>query len=116
MAFLVGAWLVSVPAARVFAFTLDLGLAGLWYGLCVGYSVVTIIASWGVARSDWEAIKVRRGQRLLGNLGEFVHRGFAIWSDKPRAARCAIPTAVCMCVCVCASDGGGRAECVRWSL
>jgi len=29
------------------------GLRGIWFGIVAGYTVVTIIAAWGVYRSDW---------------------------------------------------------------
>lgn len=43
LAFVVGAWCVSVPLAYVFGFVIKLGLVGLWYALTAGYGVVTFI-------------------------------------------------------------------------
>lgn len=63
--FLIGAWLVSVPAAYYFAFVLNLDLPGIWYGLVLGYGTIMILTSIAVCRSKWadiakEAVKVNR--------------------------------------------------------
>ena len=56
LAFLVGAWGVSVPLAYIFSFTLDQGVEGLWRALVAGYAVVTIVVGVAVLRSDWKAL------------------------------------------------------------
>ncbi|CAE8610582.1 unnamed protein product [Polarella glacialis] len=73
-AFVAGAWGVSVPVGRYLAFFADpdwfswyparldwdiglhgegAGLLGLWLGLVCGYAVTTLVAVFGVCRSDW---------------------------------------------------------------
>lgn len=53
VSFLVGCWVVCLPLAYVFAFTLHQGLIGIWYSLVAGYSVVTVIVAWKSYTSDW---------------------------------------------------------------
>ncbi|MDB6181723.1 MATE family efflux transporter [Paracoccus fistulariae] len=52
-------WVVGLPVAYVLAFTLQIGPAGLWLGLCVGLTVAAILLMmrfWrGLARGDWTA-------------------------------------------------------------
>jgi len=62
VAFLLGAWGTGVPLAYVFAFELNLKLLGLWYGMAIGYLVVTIIVSVIVLWSDWPALALRARQ------------------------------------------------------
>ena len=54
--FLIGAWLVSVPAAWIFAFDLKLDLPGIWYGFVAGYGVIMVLTFIAVYRSAWEKI------------------------------------------------------------
>eukprot|EP00937_MAST-01D_sp_MAST-1D-sp2_P002287 g2287.t1 len=56
VSFLVGAWGVSVPVSYALALRTSLGLVGLWLGLSAGYAVITVLAGWAVARSDWAAL------------------------------------------------------------
>jgi Na+-driven multidrug efflux pump len=56
ISFLVGAWFVAVPLAYVLAYTVSMGLIGLWIGMTAGYAVVTVICSFFVLRSDWPAL------------------------------------------------------------
>ena len=58
VAFFIGAWGVSVPAAYLFAFKIEKtkGLIGLWLGLTCGYLVVTMIGLCGVWSTDWAAV------------------------------------------------------------
>lgn len=56
VAFLIGAWLISVPLSYLLAFKAHLHLIGLWYGMVGGYAVITAIAAIGVLRSDWHKI------------------------------------------------------------
>ena len=58
LAFVVGGWGVSVPLAYVFAFTLGDGLIGLWYGMTLGYIVISVIAGWAAVTSDWRRCSV----------------------------------------------------------
>lgn len=55
IAFLIGAWAVSVPLAFVFVDKLDWGLLGIWRALVIGYATITVIAIGAVLRSDWPA-------------------------------------------------------------
>lgn len=71
VAFFVGAWLVAIPSAYVFAFVLHAHLRGLWYGLCCGYGVVTLISSSAAYTSDWPALAQLAHERAEGsNKGE----------------------------------------------
>eukprot|EP00755_Sulcionema_specki_P030578 Sspe_Gene.18611::Locus_6703_Transcript_1_1_Confidence_1.000_Length_1818::g.18611::m.18611/K03327/TC.MATE, SLC47A, norM, mdtK, dinF; multidrug resistance protein, MATE family len=67
VAFLFGAWGVSVPMAYVYAYKLDLGLPGLWYGLVCGYFVVIVTAGISVIRSDFAKSAERISSRARGN-------------------------------------------------
>lgn len=49
-----GLWGVSVPMSYVFAFPLSLGLNGIWFGLSLGYLLVSVIMASFVLTSDWE--------------------------------------------------------------
>jgi multidrug resistance protein, MATE family len=53
VAFLIGAWGVTVPLAFVFVKKLNMGLLGVWLALVVGYSVITALCGIAVFRSDW---------------------------------------------------------------
>merc|ERR1712185_148619 len=53
VAFLLGAWGVSVPASYLLSQRAGLGLVGLWIGLSLGYAVITVIAGAALWRSDW---------------------------------------------------------------
>lgn len=55
-AFLIGAWGVSFPLAYVFGLRDGHGLLGLWWGMTIGYAVVTLIAAIGVLSIDWHAV------------------------------------------------------------
>eukprot|EP00759_Apiculatamorpha_spiralis_P053662 PhF_6_TR6295/c0_g1_i1/m.9534/K03327/TC.MATE, SLC47A, norM, mdtK, dinF; multidrug resistance protein, MATE family len=64
--YLVGCWFVCFPLAYVFAFTLDMGLLGIWIALCVGYFVTTSMSSIAVWNSDWEKARdeaVKRSEK-----------------------------------------------------
>eukprot|EP00048_Salpingoeca_helianthica_P013375 m.200025 g.200025 ORF g.200025 m.200025 type:complete len:494 (+) comp15494_c8_seq7:7006-8487(+) len=73
VSFFVGAWCVSVPLAYVFAFVIHLDLIGLWYALTAGYFVVTVIATVGVARSDWDAVMRAAVARSASKSGDQAH-------------------------------------------
>eukprot|EP00457_Paulinella_chromatophora_P001648 gb/GEZN01001650.1/.p1 GENE.gb/GEZN01001650.1/~~gb/GEZN01001650.1/.p1 ORF type:complete len:627 (+),score=59.58 gb/GEZN01001650.1/:277-2157(+) len=53
LAFLVGAWGFAVPLSYYLAFMRGYGLLGLWYGLCCGYMVVTIMVAVVYYRTDF---------------------------------------------------------------
>lgn len=55
VAFLIGAWAVSVPLAFIFVDKLDWALLGIWRALVIGYATITVIAIAAVLRSDWPA-------------------------------------------------------------
>jgi MATE family multidrug resistance protein len=56
VAFVLGAWGVSVPLAYVFTFRCGMGLLGLWKGLTVGYAVITLITGVAALRTDWDQV------------------------------------------------------------
>ena len=41
----------------------ELGLAGIWYTLVVGFTTVTLISWFFVLRSDWPALAAKAGVR-----------------------------------------------------
>ena len=65
--FLIGAWIVSVPAAWYFAFSLKMGLPGIWYGLVFGYGMIMLLTSVAVYKSNWVDIAE---QAVLANRQE----------------------------------------------
>lgn len=71
ISFVIGAWLCSVPLSYIFAFQLNQGLIGLWYGLCIGYTVTSLLTLFQVIRSDWiklseDALKRAERNKKLG--------------------------------------------------
>lgn len=46
-----------MPLGFVFTKVMDLGLAGIWYALILGYAVATILSVVAMLRSDWQAIE-----------------------------------------------------------
>lgn len=63
IAFLIGAWGITVPLAFVFVKVLDKGLLGVWLALIAGYSAITLMSGVAVWRSDWPAIVVQAQAR-----------------------------------------------------
>ena len=59
---LVGHWLLGTPALFVFAFWLELGVAGLWWGFVVGLVAVSSALLWRFLRiSSREMVPLERG-------------------------------------------------------
>jgi Na+-driven multidrug efflux pump len=54
--FLIGAWVVSVPAAWVLTFDFNMDLIGIWLGLVAGYAVIMFLTAIALYKSDWEKI------------------------------------------------------------
>ena len=65
LAMVIGGWGVSVPLAYVFAFPMGDGLIGLWYGMTIGYIVVSLIAGAAAVLSDWRMCSVQAMIRSL---------------------------------------------------
>jgi MATE family multidrug resistance protein len=67
---LIGYWFLSIPAAYLFAFTLDLRLIGIWLGVPIG----TLVASFSYAiilfSIDWEKVALECNDRLKESLRE----------------------------------------------
>merc|ERR1712083_255350 len=72
LAFVIGAWCVTVPLAWVFgpgklvpyfAQSKKYELLGVWAGLSVGYCVTTIVAVIGACTSNWPEIVRRARER-----------------------------------------------------
>jgi multidrug resistance protein, MATE family len=61
--FLIGAWFVAVPCSYIFAFVLDQDLIGLWYGLVLGYAVVTILSGYFTYTSNWNELAIKAYNR-----------------------------------------------------
>ena len=67
VAFLVGAWGVGVPFAFAQRRWLPaLGVAGIWWGLVLGFACVTLIAGAFVVTSKWDDLARRAGERARG--------------------------------------------------
>ena len=58
LAFIVGAWGVSVPTAYLFGFVMHRGLLGIWCALCSGYTVVGVVLCVACLVSDWRQVSV----------------------------------------------------------
>jgi len=43
---LIAYWIIGLPMSYVFGFTLNLGLAGIWYGLLLGLTVAAVLLFW----------------------------------------------------------------------
>ena len=56
VAYMIGAWLVTVPIGYYTIFVLNYQLEALWYSMMAGYSVITIISVIGVLRTNWEEV------------------------------------------------------------
>eukprot|EP01132_Coremiostelium_polycephalum_P007380 gene7380-9065_t len=47
-------YFIGIPLSSIFTFVLDLGVKGLWWGLCVGLVTICIVLAIYVLRVDWE--------------------------------------------------------------
>ena len=47
---------VSIPFGLLFAFKMGMSIAGLWYGLCVGLTVLGIMHAYSLITADWNQI------------------------------------------------------------
>ncbi|MED7787831.1 MATE family efflux transporter [Francisella sp. 19X1-34] len=43
---IIGYWLVGIPAMGVFGYWLDLKSYGIWFGLCTGFAVTSVLLAW----------------------------------------------------------------------
>ncbi|ONH67408.1 Ethionine resistance-conferring protein 1 [Cyberlindnera fabianii] len=53
---LISYYLIAIPLGFWLAFGLDLGLLGLWIGLCISIFLISFLQLFSVLNSDWEAI------------------------------------------------------------
>eukprot|EP00455_Lapot_gusevi_P045968 TRINITY_DN5966_c0_g1_i2.p1 TRINITY_DN5966_c0_g1~~TRINITY_DN5966_c0_g1_i2.p1 ORF type:complete len:510 (+),score=80.65 TRINITY_DN5966_c0_g1_i2:61-1590(+) len=67
VSFLVGSWGVALPCAWLFGFHLHKGLFGIWLGLLLGYSVVSLLTGIAVLRVDWVQMSKAAMIRAEGN-------------------------------------------------
>ena len=58
-----GLWGLSVPCAYLFGIKESLGLVGVWWGLVVGYSVMTFVMCGFVMKSDWVKLEENARKR-----------------------------------------------------
>jgi len=76
MCMFIGLWGISVPLAWVFGIKMDIGLVGVWWGLVIGYSFMTLAMVYNVARSDWaklsEKTRARAEKEKGGEKGEEI--------------------------------------------
>ncbi|KAJ2758651.1 ethionine resistance protein [Coemansia sp. BCRC 34490] len=59
-------YVIALPLAYVLAFTLDLGLYGMWAGLAFGFVLIAGAEGWLVFISDWNGEVQRSIQRISG--------------------------------------------------
>jgi MATE family multidrug resistance protein len=43
---LIAYWLVGLPSSYIFAFTLKMGVQGVWYGLSLGLTLAAVLLFW----------------------------------------------------------------------
>src|SRR5207302_9831416 len=64
---LVGHWLVGLPIALYLGFHRNMGIVGLWWGLCAGLTAVAILLLFRFNRLSKSAIiPIHRGAQRLG--------------------------------------------------
>ncbi|KAF0694913.1 Aste57867_14255 [Aphanomyces stellatus] len=71
VAFFTGAWIIGIPGAYLAGIYYEMGLLGIWLGMCTGYGATSIIALYASCRTDWdqEAIKaVERSKHAADEL------------------------------------------------
>eukprot|EP00002_Diphylleia_rotans_P037123 TRINITY_DN8268_c0_g2_i1.p1 TRINITY_DN8268_c0_g2~~TRINITY_DN8268_c0_g2_i1.p1 ORF type:complete len:586 (+),score=90.00 TRINITY_DN8268_c0_g2_i1:549-2306(+) len=51
---LIGFWIVGTPVGALLTFVAEIGVVGLWWGLCSGLGVLSIIFAIALAQTDWE--------------------------------------------------------------
>ncbi|EGC37376.1 hypothetical protein DICPUDRAFT_54031 [Dictyostelium purpureum] len=56
-------YVIAIPLAVIFAFPVDVGVKGLWWGLCVGLVVICIVLCVIVNRVDWSSEVDRAAER-----------------------------------------------------
>ena len=59
-----------MPLAWLFGLHEDKGLVGVWWGLCVGYTVMTFLMVSVVVKSDWGALSKEAQKRSEIEEGE----------------------------------------------
>ena len=77
-----GLWGLSVPCAAIFGKKMDKGLVGVWWGLVVGYTVMTLVMCIFVYKSDWEALSL-----AAMNRSEKKNDGVKDLENKSRSVR-----------------------------
>jgi MATE family multidrug resistance protein len=79
MCMFVGLWGLSVPLAWVLGIRMGEGLVGVWWGLVVGYSFMTVCMVGVVVRSDWVELSKKARERSEkekgGEEGEEIREG-----------------------------------------
>ena len=77
-----GLWGVSVPLAWTFGFKLDWGLIGVWWGLVVGYSTMTLVmvcfavtSKWGLLSEEAIARAERSGSIVMERVSDCEEEG-----------------------------------------
>lgn len=60
----VGNYIVGLPLAAVLGFATPLELHGLWLGLTIGLTIVTIVGVIVIVQSDWKALSINATTRL----------------------------------------------------
>lgn len=65
-----GYWVVGLPLAALFGWSMNMGVAGLWSGILIGAAVQAAVIFNIILRWDWNH-EVKRAQRLVGQ-GKFA--------------------------------------------
>ena len=69
-----GFWVFGMPVGATLTFAVGVGLAGLWWGLTVGLTVVTFVSLCQLAFVDWERETTNAAQRMEKGELESVRR------------------------------------------
>ncbi|RLN90133.1 hypothetical protein BBJ28_00022975 [Nothophytophthora sp. Chile5] len=68
--------LIAVPLGLLLAFPLDMGLVGLWLGLCAGFVASGVFCTfWLTYRADWELLALQAQQRTACGVPEMETKG-----------------------------------------
>ena len=62
---LVGYWIISIPLAYVFAFTLKIGVRGIWMGSPIGLFCVSSAFLYLIYSADFEELSRKISDRIL---------------------------------------------------
>lgn len=71
---LVGYYVIAIPLGLVLCFRADLGLAGLWIGMCVAIWLICLFQTYYVLQVDWDVLVEEVQIRIVGRAHVAVER------------------------------------------